>query len=372
MPVSVHTRVSRIVRALEAIPWGLLGMIALVAVVEQGVFGSAERLAGYEGLGVRFAVEAAKREAPRCDVLALGDSVVKFGFDPNAVERRIGLKAYNLAVPGTPPPLTYAVFRRALDAGAKPKVLVVGQMTLGGDPWANIAQFGEFIDLDEAWSLAWSCRDPRLFGALMAARAIPSLRYRYAIRAFARGDNLPDPDGFLKTWAAGRGAELRVPPPSSTVTARMEPTLETTLFAQPWPIHAIYEQYLERLTRLAISRGITVFWLVPPLLPEAQAKRDALGLDALHTRNLRAIHSWMPGVVVLDARHSGYPASDFFDSIHLNARGAARLSVEIADVIASHRGHAGEASWVDLPRPDDSSLRIATDKAIIPPDSTRR
>jgi hypothetical protein len=357
------------IRAMP-IPWGLLGMLALMGAIETTILRWGGRLAGYEGLGVRFAVDAARREAPGCDVLSLGDSVVKFGFDPTMVQSRIGLKAYNLAVPGTPPPLTYALFRRALDAGAKPKAVVIGQMSLGGDPWANVAQFGELVELNEAWSLAWSCRDARLFGAMMAARTIPSVRYRHAIRRIVCGDKLSDPDEFLKTWADGRGAELRTP--RNTSAPRMEPALEQTLFSKPWPVHGIYEQYFEKLTRLAASRGITVYWLVPPLLPEAQAKRDELGLDTLHTRNLRTIHSWLPGVIVLDARHSGYPASDFFDSIHLNARGAAKLSAEIAELIAN-RSRPGELAWVDLPRPpDDPTLQIATKKAIPPPESTRR
>jgi hypothetical protein len=359
-------------RAIRSVPlpWGLLGMLALAGAIETQVAGSADRLAGYEGLAVRFALDAARREAPRCDVLSLGDSVVKFGFDPAEIEARTGLKAYNLAVPGTPPPLTYALFRRALDAGAKPKVLVIGQMSLGGDPWANVSQFGEFVGIGEAWSLAWSCRDCSLFGAMITSRLIPSLRYRYQIRAGLRGDPVPDANNFLDTWNAGHGAELR--PPRDASQSSTEQDRDANRFSQPWQVHGIYEQYFEKLVKLALSRGIAVYWLIPPMLPEVQTRRDALGLDDRHTGNLRTIHSWLPGVVVLDARHSGYPATDFFDPIHLNARGAARLSAEIAGVIARRRTEQGGPLWVNLPRPDGSAPQIATGRPRSQPESIQR
>jgi hypothetical protein len=329
-------------------PWGLFGMLALAAVAEAAVATSADRLAGYEGLGVRFASKAAANEASRCDVLALGDSVIKFGFDPATVERRLGLKAYNLAVPGTPPPLTYAVFRRALDAGAHPRAVVVGQMTLAGDPWAHVAQLGELVGLDECLGLARSCRDPALFGALIAARGLPSFRYRQSLKAVLIHRAGPDNSARdrLQTWANLRGAEL--PTPDGSFDGTMEPALEARMVSQPWRVEAVFERYFRRLTDLAGARGVAVVWIVAPIAPEAQARRDALGLDDLHTRNLHAIHARMPEVVVLDARHAAFRASDFLDPVHLNARGAAKLSAAVADVIAETLGGHEGPNWVEL------------------------
>src|SRR5262249_26092810 len=127
-------------RFRHRIPFGLLGALPLVLATEATVASRAESLASYQALGVRFASRRAETCAPDCAVLGLGDSQMKFGFDPAEIERRLGLRAYNLAVPGTPPPLALGLLRRALWAGAKPRAIVLGHMTLSGEPRANLAE----------------------------------------------------------------------------------------------------------------------------------------------------------------------------------------------------------------------------------------
>ena len=334
------------------VPWGLLGMLALVIAVEATVVAAADRLASYDGLGVRFAADAATNKASGCDVLALGDSMLKFGFDPGAIEARLGLKAYNLAVAGTPPPLTYALFRRALAAGARPKAIVVGPMTLSGDVRVHIAQLGECVGLGECVELAWSCRDSTVFAKLIAARILPSWRYRPALNA-ALCDRVPTASASRKRrqiWTSLRGAELQAP--DAPFDGTLNPTLAAGMCFRPWRVDGIFERYHRRLIALAQTRGIAVIWVVAPIVPEAQARRDALGLDALHTRNIRSIQAQVPGVVVLDARHAGYVDADFFDSIHLNAQGAAKLSTAVAEAIAERLGQRHGPDWREVARRD--------------------
>jgi hypothetical protein len=145
----------------------------------------------------------------------------------------------------------------------------------------------------------------------------------------------------------------------------MEPGHARTLFSQPWQVYSVWAKALRRTAALAEMHGVPVFWVIAPIIPEGQARRDALGFDAQHTRNLRAVMGRMPNVVVLDARHAGYPASAFFDSCHLNAQGARRLSAEIAEVIGDHlvRNHATPITraerWVELRPFDVNPPRIA-------------
>ena len=333
MPVILPIPVSRIASGLQANPWGFLGMIALVAIVERGVLNSGDRLARYEALAVRFAVDAANHEAPKSDVLALGDSTVKFGFDPKTFEAQLGVKAYNLAVPGTPTTLTYAMLRRVLKAGATPKVLVIGQTSLAGNAWAHVDQFGEFLSVGECMALAWSYRDTDLLGALLTARALPSLRYRKSLQSMIQGKvDESQAEARWQAWAALRGAELNTL--GAAEGRRMDPAIEARLTSQNRQVDTVLERYLRRLTDLAHEKGITVIWLIPPFTPKLQAKRESLGLDGLQTRSINAIHSRMSGVILLDARRSGYRSDDFFDELHLNSRGASKLTREIAATIA--------------------------------------
>lgn len=348
------------------LPIGLIGMLGLVLAVEGRLAGRADRLTTYQALGARFAAARAGRDAPGCGVLGLGDSVMKFGFDPAEVERRLGLRAYNLAVPGTPPPLSFALLRRALEAGARPKAVVVGHLTLAGDPGAHADEFGEVLGPADCLELAWVAADPDLFATLTLARLLPSLRYRRALRGVilaglrggagaGAGPGGGRAAGFLRQWAAHRGMEPR--PEGGRFDGRIEPGLERTLFAEPWRVLWVYEHYVRRISALAASHDVPVFWLVAPIAPEAQDRRDAMGLDALHTRNLRAILARTPNLVLLDARHAGYPASAFFDSCHLNARGASQLTTKVADAIAARLPDAPR--WVALPPLEADPARVA-------------
>ncbi|MGE3822416.1 MAG: hypothetical protein AB7I30_23625 [Isosphaeraceae bacterium] len=339
-------------------------MLGLLLAVEWVVASGADGLAPYGALGARSASRAARHEARSARVLALGDSVLKFGFDPAAFDEGFGAEgAYNLAVPGTPPMLGEALLRRALAAGARPEVIVIGYMTLSGDPRVHLNDFAEVFQPADALRLARDARDSGLFLGVMAPRVLPTLRYRAALRAgvlaslrggptepggpFAPG--VPGPSAAkasLRAWRKDRGAELREA--DGRFDGRMEPDLERRLYSSQWRVHPVLARSFRRLCDLATASGASVHVVVTPIAPEAQARRDALDLDAPHTRNLRAVLARSPGVTVLDARRSGYPADAFFDSCHLNAWGAARLSADLARAVKTPS--ATSSAWVALPR----------------------
>lgn len=127
----------------SARPWpsGLIGMAVLVPALEAVVSWHWRDLASYQAIGTRFAAERAMTSA--CAVLGLGDSQMKFGFDPPQFERTLGLSAFNLAVPGTPPALSNVILSRALEAGARPRAIVLGHMTFGSTPRDGLAEFSD-------------------------------------------------------------------------------------------------------------------------------------------------------------------------------------------------------------------------------------
>jgi hypothetical protein len=340
---------------------GLIGALVLVVAVEAWVGRWADRLSDYQTLGTRFAASRARWDAPECAVLGLGDSTMKFGFDPMVVEQELGGRAYNLAVPGSPPPLTHALLRRAFLAGARPKAVVIGHLTFSGDPLANLSEFSELFGPWEAAQLAWAARDPNVFTGIFLRWTLPSLHYRQTIRGLVRDGAGDDRSSkFLHDWALGRGMERRLP--DGRYDGRMEPALERSVYSSPWLVHSLFEEYTRHTVRLAARYGATVFWVMPPIAPGAQARRESLGLDDLHTRNLQVIASWSPGLIVLDGRRLGVPDSGFFDSCHLNTVGAEVLTASIAHAIARP---SETPAWVTL-APVSPPARIA-EKVVDPP-----
>lgn len=322
----------------QAVPRGLIGLAALVLAVEGTLARREPALASYAAWNSTYAATEAMGKALDSQVLCLGDSQVKFGLDPRVIERDSGLKAYNLAIAGAPPPASYFALRRALEAGAKPSAIVVGHMTFSGSPRKQAEQLIGFNQVRECLDLARACRDADYFARLTVERVIGSVRLRDPLRkaicAALAGKPVPGlGEGLARMpgWGANRGAEIL--PENTLFAGRMEPDLAERVYSRPWTVYSLYAGYFHRLLDLAEAHRIKVVWVVAPIAPEAQTHREALNLDVLHTRNIRAIQKRHPNVVILDARHAEYPASLFFDSCHLNGLGAERLSQTVATVL---------------------------------------
>jgi hypothetical protein len=147
-------------------------------------------------------------------------------------------------------------------------------------------------------------------------------------------------------WAGRRGADPHLF--DTGFQGRLAPHVEHQMRTEVWRVNPVYLRYARRITALAARDGVPVFWVVPPIAPEAQAWRDSTGLDGHHTRNLRAALGSLPNVTVVDARHEGYPADLFNDVIHLNARGAARFSTAVATAIRRRLDGQTLPRWVSL------------------------
>lgn len=349
-----------------ALPGGLIGLVGLVIAVESFVSRHEFGLMTYDALNARYAAEVASRSAD-CGLLCLGDSQVKFGIDPATIEARSDLRARNLAVVGSTTPASYVLLRRALDDGARPSAVLVGHLTFSSGRDEQLNGLAALDGLGDCLELAWQYRDADYFAALAMARAVPSIRERAPIRSALRSllvdrawpERFPTPL-FWQGWESNRGAEIL--PTDQSFGGKMEPALEASLFSRRWLVHPVHAHYYRKLMALAASRGITVFWLLAPIAPEAMTYRATRGLDALHTRNVRALQAPHANLIVLDARHSACPASAFVDSCHLNGRGAAWLSDAVATVIRQQReGQLAGSRWVDLPayaEPSESALAL--------------
>src|SRR5262249_34595359 len=128
---------------------------------------------------------ASGNEVRRSEVLCFGDSLVKHGIYPLILEASLGRPAFNLAIPAGPPPASSFLLRRALAAGAKPKALIldVHAMLLPSRPGLTAEYWPELLTARELIELSWVARDPQLFTPAALKIALPSARYRHAIRA---------------------------------------------------------------------------------------------------------------------------------------------------------------------------------------------
>ena len=315
-------------------------MLALVALVESAVGGLRADLAPPWAEDWRHAAWAAEREAPGCDVLCFGDSLVKYGVLPRVIEARSGLKTYNLATSGGTMPSAYFLFERALAAGARPQAVVldVAALMLRDEAPLALQNYPELATVADCLGLAWTDGDPHFAAASLLAKLVPSFGWRFEVRGLIR-DRLDGKDGsrrasgarFRRQWDHERGAQPMAP---GRVRHPSEDYLIDGVSPAAWAIEPRNDAYLDRFLAVAQSRGISVYWLIPPLVPEAHARRAERGADAAYDRLVGAKLGRYGNVVALDARSSGYGDSAHVDHIHLDRVGAAGLSADVAAVLA--------------------------------------
>jgi hypothetical protein len=338
-----------------------------VVIVEAFLAGRGPRFSTDQATDWSVAGRAARREAVGCAVLGFGDSMVKFAVLPRVLERHGAGRAHNLALYDGPPAAGYFLLRRALEAGARPSALVVDfsphhLARPPGHPDFRRA-WPELLTVRECLDLAVTARDPGLFAPVLLARALPSYKARFEVRASLldalRGESR-SPRMVLRVlrrnWQANGGAQaLAVNPGYRGEFAPDNPGL----FPAPWSCDPASLAYLRRFLALAESRRIRVYWLLPPLAPPVQALRDRLGLADSYARFVRSEQARFPTVTVIDGLRSGYPTSRFADAVHLDRLGASILSADLAALLASpppgrwqrlpdHRGRPMDVALEDL------------------------
>ncbi len=336
-----------------AIPVGLIGMLALIAVIET-------RLKTLDKLTTKLASMwqwksyEAGHEARRSDVLCFGDSLIEFGVLPHVLSGRSRRPSYNLALPGGVPSSSYFLLKRSIDAGAQPSAIIVDFMPYQLLPvdeleaarkplWPYLARTRDIFDL------AVRGRDVDLAVGIGMARLLVSCRTRTEIRssivaALENKSLVVDETYLLVTrWnlQSNRGAFV-VP----DVAHDPDPNpSDEHLLSQGRDTHFV--DYVDRFLGLAASRDIKVYCLIPPISPEYQTLWDGSVAATQYEEFLREKLRTYPNLVIIDGRHSGYGTSQFLDTKHLSRNGAAVLSDDLALLIAEHDG---TDRWVKLPR----------------------
>jgi hypothetical protein len=329
-------------------------MAALLALVEGAL--SARDFAGDDipVLSYRIARREAEREASSWDILCLGDSLIKQGLLPRVLEARLGRPAYNLAQVGAQPPATYHALRHALESGARPSAVIIdfkATIVETNFELGNPCQL-ELMGMLDRFEVALAACSLSLLERMTLNLVLPSYRDRRLIRERVvkalTGVGLPGLEttkaAFLRNWEVNRGAQVAHP---KEAVADGVANWDDLVYLQPfWSCHRVNEAYIRRLLALARSRGIRVFWVIPPIHPRNQARREEIGTDRDYTRFVRLWQERFPDLTVIDGRRSGFPSSRYIDGAHLDAVGAEALSEGVADALAGLP--AGER-WARLP-----------------------
>jgi hypothetical protein len=306
----------------------------------------------------RYAGRMASSRAPGYDVLGFGDSKMKFGLVPPVLGRLSGRKAYNLALHSGSAPSSYFLFRRALEAGARPRAIVVDYAWLiladGPSSKTRVYPWADLLSLREAAELCWDARDADLFASILVRSVLPSLRGRFEVRAEVLAALREKPTrqkqiNLVQTrnWEANSGAHVAENAAAGSyedtvLPAGLPPRKGT------WACEAVNLVYVERLLDLAERHGVTVYWLVPPVAPGLQSKWNHLGDEGLYDQFVRSRLERHANLIVVDGRGAGFAASLFVDGIHLDRDGAIGLSAGLAEVM-SRPSAAARARWVGLP-----------------------
>jgi hypothetical protein len=337
-------------------PAGFVGMLLLIVAVERAIDASDLDTAGGATLAWRIGKRAAQTDAVRAEILCLGDSLVKHGVQPKLIEAKTGRPGLNLALPSAQPPATYFMLRQAQDAGARPRVVIVdfAHDMLAGGPRYSDRNWPELAGFRDAAGLALTARDADLFANWLVAYVSPSVRSRFEIRqsiaALLRGEEAPHRPSnraLARNWAMNDGGHLESGNRGNAAILSADDARR--LFADRWWCHTVNRAYARGVFQLATARGARVLWLMPPVAPALQARREASGADDKFTQFAQAMQIEFPSIVVVDARKSRYSADEFVDPIHLNRRGAEALSEDLAEIIKSRYEQAPNERWIPLP-----------------------
>ncbi len=337
-------------------PLGLLGTLALVAGVEHYIAARNIDLGTMYTIEWRLMSKAIKKQAPKAEILCFGTSLSSIAVSPLIVEERTGHPTYNLSLSGAQPYASYLMLRHALEAGARPKAIVVDfKWTSVRNAPAELERIlPEIATLNECVRYALDQRDGSFLGRIMLVKELPSYACRVEIR-----DNIAKAiKGVEPTrneqWLTG-ARNMRVNKgahhtPKVSYKGEVDLT-DGRFFPADWKCNPANERYIHNFLDLADSRKIPVFLLLPPVSPATQARLDQSGTTGRYTKFLEGVMARHPGVVAVDARRSGYPNDAFYDASHVNRVGTADFSNALSDVLKARLdGPSAGDRWVSMPR----------------------
>jgi hypothetical protein len=337
-------------------------MVVLIFGIEAAVLRRWQNLSDPVSLNWRFADRSARNGAAGCDVLFLGDSLIKHGLVPSVLQRETGLRSVNLAAARAPTLLTYFVLRRALESGSRPSAIVIDTkpaVLIGGVDY-NAHYWPAALSPGECLELGWIAGKGQLGVAVLTARLLPSLQSRLEVRSRVEQALTQTPDRIReinrvlwRNWTVNGGANVAVM--NSAYRGELSPDIQDRLHPDRWYVDPANDVGLNRLLKLAGRHGIRVIWLLTPISPGLQQWRERSGSEAKYEQFVRTYCERYPTVVkVLDGRRMAREASLYVDATHLSGRGAIALSRAVGAALKAELTQplaSGSDGWTVLRDP---------------------
>src|SRR5579864_3239364 len=280
--MNVFTRLTRGAR----LPSGLVGMLVLVLAAESFLEARGLNDADFFPTICRHVAKAAGHEVNGREILYLGDSLVKVGVAPRVIEAQIGCRGLNLAINGGQPPVSYYLLQKALKAGARPTAVLVcfKASNLSQSIHSNQRHLSELLSVPDIIEITRAARDATFFGNLLLSRTFPSIRGRNDISRnimtalngqSSSAESIIAP--LVRNLEVNQGAYLL--PPNDNSRTEPKGLSNQTYFPDKWSCDSVNYSYIFRVLKLAAQHDILVFWLLPPIVPSVQARRELMGLD---------------------------------------------------------------------------------------------
>jgi hypothetical protein len=319
------------------------------------------------GLDWALTKRRAGEQAARYDVLCFGDSQMKLDVQPRVMAPILGQPVLNLSVIAGEAPSSYYLLRRALAAGARPRAVVVdffhpllaAPLAMNQERWPLVLSFGE------AAELGLNAAEPDVVTHWLLRKALPTFAFRDQVRAAVRGavgasadDARVEGLALLRNTELNAGAIAGQEDPRYADDPSLLPVYERPMRFASSGVHALY---LRKFLALAGSRGIPVFWVLSPCSPNWQRRSAELDPDRKYERAIRRELEAFPHVRVVDGRYAGYGRERFYDKSHLDRRGAAAFSADLARIMDRELGReASGERWISMPayRPSAMAGRV--------------
>jgi hypothetical protein len=275
------------------------------------------------------------------EVAYLGTSQIHYGVIPELVAqeatrcgRTLGPQ-FNLGIPGSEFEIGFILARDVLKGPQCPKLAIVGVMPLlvaandEGNPdlvcrYGNLADIAARVETGEVPAPALAAATFRGVETLLQ---YPFYSLKKPVRQF-RWEQLRQSHGGW--WLPGDEASTR--PVSKAQWKRF-----FAEYRKPKPLYFSDEsraaRQLCRFRDLAEQRGMRLLVVYTPQHPELMTRKYEAGSEERY-------HAWMPDfchrhqISYLDLSDPGqYTPDDFMDPMHVNARGAAKFTRRLAEVV---------------------------------------
>jgi hypothetical protein len=295
-------------------------------------------------------------EVPAVDIVYLGSSQVHFGIMPAVVaaaaaEQGIELgPQYNLGVPGAELEVSYILARDTLKGPRTPRLLILGMMPvlMARDEAAPelVCRYGNISDVSGLVVQGELPAESIVAAGFQGAEVLlqyPFYHLRKPTRAF-RWDHLRLSQGC---WWLPEDVATTVPPTAEQWGGIFD------AFGPPKPLHFDDEsraaKVLCAIRDLAVERDIRLIVVYLPQHPQLFQRKYATGSEERYG-------AWMTDFCRREAiayvDHSEpdrYTCDDFMEPMHLNARGAEKLSRRLAAAILTPTAREGVCSGASPP-----------------------